>query len=532
MWFLAWMPRALAEGTNPLLTDRLNAPDGVNLMWNTAVPLIALAVAPVTLLGGPILAYNVALAGAVAMSGLACFVACRRLAGGFAGPLVGGAVYALSPYMASHAALHLPLVAVWGPPLFLVLLHELLVRRRSRPAFVGAGLGLLAALQILTAEELLATSAIAATVLAIVLALLAPDRAALVDGARRIAAAAVPAALVFALVAGPALAVQFLGPQRVHAAVQDPAVFSTVLLNVVVPTPYQLIAPPLGTEISRDFSGLFHEATAYLGLPLVLLLVGIVVVRWSDRRIRVAGVVGLVMLVLSLGPVLHVGVDAMAIPMPWSAFRQLPLLEHVLPGRLTLFTWLAVAVIVAIVVQGLLVERPARAAPRLALLGGALLLALPAPLAYTEVDVPPVFAAWDEAGIPDDATILFAPHFTNGAGAAPMLWAAVAGARPRMVEAYAYVPDADGRPRFGPAPTQLTRIMDTIQDDGSSIVARGGVREQTLQDLADAGVTHVVVGPMPNRPQMVAFFTDLLGGPPQERGGLDVWPIGSTTPAG
>ena len=215
------------------------------------------------------------------------------------------------------------------------------MRRRSRPAFVGAGLGLLAAVQILTAEELLATSAIAATVLAIVLALLAPDRAALVDGARRIAAAAVPAALVFALVAGPALAVQFLGPQRVHAAVQDPAVFSTVLLNVVVPTPYQLIAPPLGTEISRDFSGLFHEATAYLGLPLVLLLVGIVVVRWSDQRIRVAGVVGLVMLVLSLGPVLHIGVDAMAIPMPWSAFRQLPLLEHVLPGRLTLFTgWL------------------------------------------------------------------------------------------------------------------------------------------------------------------------------------------------
>ena len=290
---------------------------------------------------------------------------------------------------------------------------------------------------------------------------------------RRIAVAAVPAALVFALVAGPALAVQFLGPQRVHAAVQDPAVFSTALLNVVVPTPYQLIAPPLGTEISRDFSGLFHEATAYLGLPLVLLLLGIVVARWSDRRIRVAGVVGLVMLVLSLGPVLHVGVDATAIPMPWSAFRQLPLLEHVLPGRLTLFTWLAVAVIVAIVVQGLLVERPARAAPRLALLGGALLLAPPAPLAYTEVDVPPVFAAWDEAGIPDDATILFAPHFTNGAGAAPMLWAAVAGARPRMVEAYAYVPDEDGKPRFGPAPTQLTRIMDTIQDDGSSIVARG-----------------------------------------------------------
>ena len=145
--------------------------------------------------------------------------------------------------------------------------------------------------------------------------------------------------------------------------------------------------------------------------------------------------------------------------------------------------------------------------------------------------MPPVFAAWDEAGIPDDATILFAPHFTNGAGAAPMLWAAA----PRPAADGRSLCVRAGRGREAPlraGPHAADRIMDTIQDDGSSIVARGGVREQTLQDLADAGVTHVVVGPMPNRPQMVAFFTDLLGGPPQERGGLDVWPIGSTTPAG
>ena len=124
MWFLAWMPRALAEGTNPLLTDRLNAPDGANLMWNTAVPLIALAVAPVTPFGAPILAYDVALAGAVAMSGLASSWRAGGSRGGFAGPLVGGAgLRALSRIWPPTRRSACPLVAGLGPPLFLVLLH-------------------------------------------------------------------------------------------------------------------------------------------------------------------------------------------------------------------------------------------------------------------------------------------------------------------------------------------------------------------------------------------------------------------------
>ena len=54
-----------------------------------------------------------------------------------------------------------------------------------------------------------------------------------------------------------------------------------------------------------------------------------------------------------------------------------------------------------------------------------------------------------------------------------MLWAAVAGDRPRLYEAYAYVPDADGNPRYGPPSKQLTAIMERIQDDGLTMVAGG-----------------------------------------------------------
>ncbi len=74
------------------------------------------------------------------------------------------------------------------------------------------------------------------------------------------------------VVAGVPLAVQFAGPLRLTERVQDTAAFSTDLLNLVLPTRYQLLAPEAATSISHEFSGLYHEATAYVGLPLLVIL--------------------------------------------------------------------------------------------------------------------------------------------------------------------------------------------------------------------------------------------------------------------
>jgi hypothetical protein len=55
LWFLRWTPHALLEGLNPLPGTYLNVPDGVNLMWNTSLPLPAALMTPVTVhLGLPV----------------------------------------------------------------------------------------------------------------------------------------------------------------------------------------------------------------------------------------------------------------------------------------------------------------------------------------------------------------------------------------------------------------------------------------------------------------------------------------------
>jgi hypothetical protein len=352
MWFLRWIPYSIEHLTDPFVTGQINAPAGVNLMWNASIPLISFVAAPFTLTAGPVFAYNVAIVVSIALSAWCAFLLLRRYVTGWVAPVVGGAIYGFSPYVISHAAIHLNLTAVWAPPLFALLLDEILIRRRRSARVLGVLLGLLAVCQLLIAEELLATSAVAAAVLVVVLgATLSAPRADLIAGSRRLAEALVVASVTFVVVAAWPLAVQFFGPQRIQGSVQDASTFSTDLLNIVVPTRYQLIAPDAVTQLSDRFSYLSHEATGYLGLPLLVLVTVAVVLKWTDLRIRVAGIVALAMLVLSLGPRLNVAASPTDWPLPWSLVTGLPLLEHVLPGRLTLFMWLAVAVIVAVVIE-------------------------------------------------------------------------------------------------------------------------------------------------------------------------------------
>ncbi len=526
IWYLGWTPHALAHGLDPFFTTQLNAPDGVNLTWNTQMTLLGLLGWLPAKIGGPVFGFNVLMVVGIACSGFAAWLAIRRWTGDGLAPMVGGAVYAFSPYVASHAALHLNLATAWVPPLFLMILDELLVTRHRPPWQAGMALGVLGVAQLLINEETLATSAVAAVVLVCVMFLARRDGrvgARWRHGALRLVPALTVASATFLALAAWPLAVQFFGPQRINGPVQDPETHSTNLLNLVLPTPYQLVAPDAATQVSREFSGLYHEATAYVGLPLLVLLVVAAVRYRDDLRVRVASITGALLFVLSLGPWLHVGKEALPVPLPWLAVGKLPLIKHVLPGRFTLFVWLAVAVIVAIVVA-----RATRLAPRpatrwLVAMVASLVLILPAPLQRQSSYTPVFFRTWASRNIGPDETVLVAPYFMNGGQAAPMLWAAQADYGLRMPEAYAYLPQPDGRTNSAPPPTRLSAIMLAIQDGERGLRARGEARAQVVATLRFAQVRHVIVGPMREWEAMLAFFTDLFGRPPERVGEIAIW---------
>lgn len=526
IWYLGWTPHALANGLNPFFTTQIGAPAGVNLMWNTSMPLLGLLGWLPAKIGGPIFGFNVLLVSGIALSGSTAWLAIRRWTGDGPGPVVGGAVYAFSPYVASHAAIHLNLATAWVPPLFLIVIDELLVVRRRRPSQAGVALGLLSFIQLMITAEMLATSVVAAAVLVCVLAFARRDgrvAARVREALRRLVPALGIATTTFLVLAAWPLVTQFFGPQRIKDQVQDPKLFSTDLLNLVVPTSYQLIAPPAAARVSHEFSGFSHEATGYLGLPLLIILVAAAVRHWGDLRIRVASVTATLLLVLSLGSWLHIGKDALPVPLPWWLFGKLPLIKHVLPVRFTLFVWLAVAVILGIVIARATRLPPRPAARWLVAIGAALVLILPAPLDRMSSYTPVYFRTWASHHIGRDETVLVAPYFIDYAGrAAPMLWAAETNYGLRMPEAYAYMPQPNGKTRAGPPGTLLSSIMLTIQG-GTALVARGADRDRIAADLRDADVRHVILGPMQEWEGMLAFFRDLFGRSPEWVGEIAIW---------
>lgn len=522
MWYLAWTPYALGHGIDPFVTYQLNAPDGVNLMWQAPMIAAGILIAPVTVLFGPVVSYNAADAAAFTFAGWFTFFALRRYTNGLSGPIVGGAIYGFSSFMAPQAANHLQIaLGAAVVPLFLMLFDSIVVRQRRSPIVLGAVLGLVAAVELLIFEEFLFTSAVIATIFLVVLAVQRRDQIKLRAG--YIATAVVTTTVTVLILCAFPLWIQFTGPQRIHGAVNDSDTFSIDLLNVILPTSYTRVAPTAATDVSQHFSGIFHEATAYVGVPLVIVLIAFIAVRWRDMTVRTAAVVGTIALVFAMGPHLHIGGANTGWPLPWWPVAHTPVLQDATPARITIFMWLAVAALVAILVDRSFAAGAWRATARFAVIGVGVAALIPAPFASEPTGTPAFFKHWAQQGIPESTVVMIAPFFRDGAGAAPMMWTAEAGAGVRMPEAYAFVPSASGTPMYGPPPNNLTHAMEFIQDTGNAAVVRGVARDAVAADVRALGIDAVIVGPMDQRRQMLAFFTDLFGRPPQTVEGVAIW---------
>jgi hypothetical protein len=529
MWFLRWLPWAVTHGHNPLLTDHLGHPAGANLMWNSSQPLTALAAWPITASAGPVIAYDAMVTVALALSGWCAYLAIRRLVPGRPGAVAGGMLYGFSPYMVAHATGHLDLVMAPVPPLLLLVLHGMLVRGRPAPLAGGALIGVLATVQLFVAEEVLATEAIAAALTLGVLALLRRDR--IGEAGPRLLVALAAAAVVFAVLADWALAVQFLGRGRLRGTGAASG-FGTDLLNLVVPGPSQWLSPHWAQSLSARFAGNGAERTGYLGVPLLAVIAVTVTRHRRDLLVRTTAIAGAAIAVLSLGTTLHLGGVRTHLPLPALLLTHLPVLDNLLPGRLMLYAFLAAAVLLAVFVGDLLAA-PRRSLGGLALLGASAVTLLPRmPFPTAPVSTPAFFttAAVDRIGEGD--VVLVAPFSRRPVPTEAMVWQALSGMRFRMPEGYFQGP-GPGRTRiYGPPPSATSALLEEIWSWGTAPPLDAGLRARIGAELRAWGVRDVVVGPMGHQELMAAVMTSLLGRPPERVGGVALWPDVDLTAVG
>src|SRR5258708_8850802 len=172
MWYLRWVPYAITHFKNPFFTHYLGWPDGVTVMWNNANAVVApaLLLYPVTTIFGVVTSFNVMATLAVALSAFCAYLVCARYVESTVGAAVGGLLYGFSPYMAAQSLGHIGLTIVVLPPLVFLVLDSLLVRREMPPIVAGIAIGILGSAQLVTAEELVATTFIAGAVALVVVA--------------------------------------------------------------------------------------------------------------------------------------------------------------------------------------------------------------------------------------------------------------------------------------------------------------------------------------------------------------------------
>jgi hypothetical protein len=504
LWYLGWIPHQLSHGLNPLFTDYLSYPQGVNLMWNTSMLFPAVVLWPVTALFGPVVAYNVLITAGIALSAWCGFLAARRFVDRDLACFLAGLVYGFSPGMLAQALGHPHVVVGLFPPLALLLGHEILVSRRLNPVVAGALAGVASALQLLTGEEVLAATLVIAAFGVALLALMRRDqvRASL----PYVAKAAGAALVVFAILAAYPLGFQFLGPQRVSGSVQRPDFYVSDLLAFFLP----------GNLI--HFTGNVSENDAYVGLPLLALFGAGLRLGWREPRIRWIGLTALIVAVLSLGPHLHVDGTVTPVWLPWALVAHLPLMESALPARLMDIGFLGIGIVVAYACARALSSTRAwrYVTAVLVFLGVAIVPSMAFPSVAATV---PVFfkAGGDVDKIPSGSVALITP-FSSKESTDAMFWQATAGYRFRMPEGDAFTPG----PYLGPHPSFLQSTLDRL-DAGGRVVMTPDVRTKALADLNSFGVTTIVSGPSPGQPAIVEFLTAVVGAPPVDDGGVKVW---------
>ena len=160
VWDLWWVPRQLVHLGNPWFTDHMAAPVGIQLGFDTTMPLVGLVMSPVTLLFGPSASFNLL---TIVMPGLLCYVmyrVARLWLRSQVGAIAAGAFFGLSSMLAEQDWTHLNIVP---GTLFLPMTVEAAVRLRRRPGRRQAViLGLVLGGSILVNQE----SAVMAAILA------------------------------------------------------------------------------------------------------------------------------------------------------------------------------------------------------------------------------------------------------------------------------------------------------------------------------------------------------------------------------
>lgn len=515
-WFLAVDTRVLL-GDHGLLTDRLNAPDGVNLVVNATSLTLGFLLAPVTLtLGAPVSFAVLTVGNLAGTAGAWYLLFARTFRAHRAAAAVAGGFCGFAPAMISHSNSHWHMTAQWlVPPIVwsvVRMVRAVEAAATKRVVTSGVILGVLVAVQYFLGAEVLYLTALTLALFSLAYAVVRWR------WTQRIApwflAGMAVAVGVGALLLAYPIWFQLAGPGSVSGGPFSPYVYSADLRSWVTFSPLSLG----GTDEAERLASGPAEYNTFLGWPLLLVTAGCVV--WLRRQAAVIAVAitGVLMGVLSLGPRLVVDGEQTGIPLPYIALVGLPVIDGALPQRYAV----AVVPLIALVLMWAIERARGLSDPGWLVvpvtIGITLLPLFPGSLPAQQRDPVPEFISaghWRQC-VPEGGVLVPVPLPTPPRPE-PMRWAAAANAEFALPQGFFIGPyGGGGTASMGIYPRPTSILLADVAATGRLPVLEEGHQIQARADLAYWGADCVAVAPGQRyEQQLISMLNDLLG--PGER---------------
>lgn len=382
MWFLKWWPFAIGKGINPFWTHYVWFPHGFDLAWATSVPTLAILAAPLTIVTNPVFVFNVISTLSPAMSAWTGYLLARDITRDDAGALIAGFIYGFSSYEFGQLLGHLNLDTIFLIPLIVLLVLRRFRGHVSRSWFISlAVLGLFVELGI--SMEIVASFCTLGAIVWAVFWFFGPK-----EDRRRLWALALEIVIVgciLVVTALPYLWFMIIGASTAPDSINSVTYFSADLLNFFMPTWTIWLGHQLVKPIVDHFSGNISEQGAYLGVPLIGILVASAFQFRHNKRIRALLISIGILVLASLGPELHITGHGTGVSLPWALASKLPLIRSALPTRFTMYIALEAGLVAALWIGA---GKGRGRTARIFIAVVACLFLIPNPLAYAWRSIP------------------------------------------------------------------------------------------------------------------------------------------------
>ena len=521
-WFLAhgvlvW------TGDFSFVTDRLNSPDGVNLMSNASHILHGVLMAPVTVLFGAPVSFAVLTAANLAGTAAGWYLLLARgLRLNRAGAMLASLFAGFAPGMISQSNSHLHMTAQWlVPPMVWCVIRLTRVRRAWAVVGTGAGLGLLVGAQLLLGEEVLFLTALTLALFTVGYAVRRPAWAWAV-APRFLAGLAVTAAVGALLIAYPVW-IQFAGRQHTPNAPFGPEFFYADVASYSVFSPLSVAGSPEALRLSANAT----ELNTYLGLPLILVVLACVIWRWRAPVTVAAGFAAVLMFLLSLGPSVIFNGHRTHLPSLYATIAKVPVINGALPTRYALALIPLIAVLLAYALDAALARGGfARIALPVAVVA-ALLPVAPKPLAGVFRPPVPTFISaggWRQC-TPEGGVLVPVPLPTPQRPDA-MRWPAAANAAFSIPEGFFIGPyGPNGHSSIGTYSRPTSALLAEVARTGTIPPVDDAVKAQAQRDVEFWRANCVALAHVPQE-QPLRITLEALFGPSTPIDGTWTWKVG------